>query len=139
MPDRNLKDLHPDMQELCSKWQDACEAANIRVGISETYRSKEEQDGDYAKGRTEPGKVITNAKGGQSPHNCTMDDGTPASKAFDFFVYAADGSNKLDWSATDDQWQKVIAIGQGLGLVSGSTWHIKDNDHMELPNWKDSA
>lgn len=137
MSDRNLNDLHPDLLPLCEQWTEACAGANIRVGISETYRSKEEQDADYAQGRTAPGKIITNARGGESPHNCTLEDGTPASAAFDFFIYDANGDGKLDWNANDEQWKKAIAIGESIGLVSGSTFHLRDNDHFELDGWKD--
>ena len=101
------------------------------MGISQTYRSNAQQDADYAQGRTVPGKIITNAKAGESPHNCTLDDGTPASAAFDFFILD-ENDNKCDWNATDAQWQEAISIGEALGLVSGSTFAIKDNDHFEL-------
>jgi peptidoglycan LD-endopeptidase CwlK len=135
MTDRNLLDLDPTLQPLCRQFIDGCTAQGIKVGISVTYRSSAEQDAAYAQGRTAPGKIITNAQAGQSPHNCTDAQGDPASKAFDFFIYSPDGVN-LDWDAQDPTWQKVIAIGEALGLVSGSTFRFRDNDHMELANWK---
>ena len=137
MTDRNLSDLHPDLQPLCQQWLDQCNAdpvfvaAGATVFITQTYRSDAEQDADYAKGRTAPGVIITNAKAGQSKHNFTLPDGTPASKAFDFGVKNADGS--CDWSPFDPLWQRAIAIGESLGLISGSTFHsIKDFPHFEI-------
>lgn len=135
MASRLISDLHPDLQPLCKQFLADCAAESIKVGISCTYRSNEEQDADYAKGRDEPGKIITNAMAGESPHNTTL-DGKPASLAFDFFIYAPNGST-LDWDAEDEQWRRVIEIGQDLGLISGSTFNIKDTDHMEMPFWKD--
>lgn len=134
MASRLISDLHPTLQPLCQQFLDNCAHAGIKVGISCTYRSTDEQDLDYEQGRTLPGRIITNARGGESPHNCTLND-KPASKAFDFFIYGPDGST-LDWDATDYKWQRVIEIGQDLGLISGSAWKSKDNDHLELFGWK---
>lgn len=136
MTDRNISDLCPALQILCQKWIVACSAAGLKVGISQTYRSDAEQDADYAQGRTTPGKIITNAKAGQSAHNCTLADGTPAAQAFDFMIYN-DDETTLDWNPQDAKWQKAIAIGINLGLISGSSWHsIKDYPHFEMPNWQ---
>ena len=134
MNDRSLEDLDPTLRPLAQQFLDACHAAGIDAFITQTYRSCAEQDSDYACGRTAPGNVITNAKGGQSAHNCTLPDGTPASKAFDFAIQGENGT--LDWDATDPEWVTAISIGENLGLVSGSTWHsIKDDPHMELPGF----
>jgi hypothetical protein len=67
------------------------------------------------------GRKITNARGGQSPHNCTLPDGTPAARPFGFAIRL--GVNEFDWDADDDQWQDAIAIGKVLGLMSGSMFH----------------
>lgn len=137
MADRDLKDLNPKLQVLCQQWIGECHAQEINVFLTETYRSEEDQDADYAKGRTSPGHIITNAQGGESPHNCTLEDGTPSSQAFDFGIKGPDGI--LDWNPQDSAWQTAIAIGIKLGLTSGSTWHsIKDYPHMELPDWENS-
>lgn len=138
MTDRALTDLDPELYTLYLKWKEACDAAGIRTGISQTYRSDVEQDVDYAKGRTAGGPIVTNARAGESPHNCIDENGNPASRAFDFFLYASDGSTRLDWDATDTQWKRAIEIAKGLGLVSGGDFHsIKDYPHLELPDWQD--
>ena len=136
MTDRSLSDLHPDILPLAEKFVAQCKEEGIEAFITETYRSQIDQDADYACGRTLSGHIITNAQYGQSPHNCTLPDGTPASKAFDFAIQDATGV--LDWNAADPAWQRAIAIGESLGLVSGSTWHVPvDNPHFELKNWRD--
>lgn len=85
---------------------------------------------------TVPGHIITNARGGESPHNCTLPDGTPAARAFDFALYAP-GGTQLDWDPSDDQWQTAIGFVKALNLVSGSTFHgIPDNDYAEMASWQ---
>jgi peptidoglycan L-alanyl-D-glutamate endopeptidase CwlK len=137
MASRAITDLDPALQPLAQQFLDQCAAAGLEAILSQTWRSPAEQDADYAEGRSEPGHIITDAKGGQSPHNCTLPGGTPAARAFDFALYAP-GGQSLDWNPTDDQWQTAIAIGESLGLVSGSTFHgqLIDNPHLELANWK---
>lgn len=134
---RLTTDLSPELQPLCQQFLTSCKAVGINAFITETYRSPAEQDLDYAQGRTTPGNIITNARRGESPHNTTLVDGTPASKAFDFAIQTDSG--ELDWNASDSAWQIAIKIGEALGLISGSTFHsIKDAPHMELPNWERS-
>ena len=86
----------------------------------------------YALGRTIPGKIITNAKGGESPHNCMLGN-TPAARAFDFAIKKPDG--KLTWDGESPAWQRAIEIGEGLGLVSGRSFKFRDYAHFELPHW----
>ncbi|MNC30597.1 Peptidoglycan L-alanyl-D-glutamate endopeptidase CwlK precursor [compost metagenome] len=44
-------------------------AQGVPIIITQGYRSKAEQDGLYAQGRTKPGSIVTNARGGYSYHN----------------------------------------------------------------------
>ena len=135
MASRDIADLDPRLQAMAQDFIDRCKVAGLEVILTQTYRSAAEQDADYAQGRTAPGHIITNAKGGENPHNCTLPDGTPAAKAFDFAIMC--GENTLDWDAEDDEWQTAIAIVKAVGLVSGSTFHgIPDTDHAEMPNWR---
>lgn len=138
MTDRNLSDCDLKLQPLAQEFLDKCHAAGIDAFITQTYRPSDEQDADYAKGRTKPGNIITNARGGQSPHNCTDISGKPASKAFDFAIQNEDGT--LDWNPADPEWVTAISIGESLGLISGSSWHsLKDTPHMELSGFKSTT
>lgn len=136
--DRNIAHLDDRLQPLAQQFLAQCHAENIPAFITQTYRSSADQDADYAVGRTPPGPhIVTNAKGGQSPHNCCNDDGTPGARAFDFGIENPDGT--CDWNPSHPVWQRAIAIGKALGLVSGSDWHsIKDYPHFELPDWNNS-
>ena len=42
---------------------------NIKLRITDGYRSIQEQNTLYAQGRTTPGNIVTHARGGQSLHN----------------------------------------------------------------------
>lgn len=141
MASRELKDLDPALQPLAEQFIAVCnahpvfQALGATVFLTQTFRSPEEQNHDYAQGRTDPGHIITNARGGQSAHNCCDAHGNPDAKAFDFGIRKPDGS--CDWDPADDLWQRAISIGKSLGLVSGSDFHsIRDYPHMELPNWQ---
>lgn len=142
MTDRNLADLHPKLQPLCQQWLDKCHQQSIDARVIETYRSTADQDKDWQVGRDAQGniigKTITKAKGGQSPHNTTLADGTPASCAFDWFIM--DGAQP-NWDASSVEWETAVQIGKSLGLVWGGDFPRAqmDCDHFELPNWRETA
>ncbi|WP_248484122.1 M15 family metallopeptidase domain-containing protein [Tepidibacter aestuarii] len=60
---RNLNDLHPYVKHLAEKFIGGCKGHGIEVLIYCTYRSIEEQNKLYAKGRTVPGNKITQHSG----------------------------------------------------------------------------
>ena len=60
---RNIDDLHPKLQSLIAKLRAECEKQGLKIGIGECLRTVEEQNAFYAKGRTAPGSIVTNAKG----------------------------------------------------------------------------
>jgi peptidoglycan L-alanyl-D-glutamate endopeptidase CwlK len=118
MASRKIEDLHPDLQNPAREFVIECEREGIPVLIYMTYRSNEEQNELYARGRTAPGRKVTNAKGGQSDHNFTI-NGKPASKAFDA-VPTIDG--KPVWVASSPLWDKMGAIAKKVGLRWGGDW-----------------
>jgi peptidoglycan L-alanyl-D-glutamate endopeptidase CwlK len=136
MTDRDLNDLHPDLKPLCQQWLDKCKAQSINARVIETYRSAQKQDADFAIGRDANGnvigKTITKARGGQSKHNITLNDGTPASKAFDFVIINDDGT--CNWNPQTPEWKAAVAIAKGLGLTWGGDFpaHQMDCDHLEI-------
>ena len=62
--------LHPYLDYLMGIMIKYCNEEGIFLIITEGFRTKEYQDELYAKGRTKPGKIVTNAKGNsyQSQH-----------------------------------------------------------------------
>lgn len=65
---RGIDKLHPELQVCVNKFLEECKKQGLDVCITETLRTHEEQEKLYAKGRTEPGKIVTNCRGYQSPH-----------------------------------------------------------------------
>jgi peptidoglycan L-alanyl-D-glutamate endopeptidase CwlK len=130
--DRDIHHLHPDLQPLCITWLAECQERQVAAILTNTYRSPAEQDALYAQGRTAPGRIVTNARGGQSQHNFTLPGGKPASKAFDFAIKRRDGS--LIWDINSPEWKAAVAIGKNLGLVWGGDFKsIHDYCHFQLP------
>jgi len=96
----------------------------IRIKIINGHRTYEEQDALYAQGRTMPGNVVTNAKGGYSNHNFGI--------AFDIGVF--DGTKYMGESP---KYKAVGVLGMELGLEWGGSWKtIVDQPHFQLrPTW----
>ena len=123
---RDITLLHPRCQSAVYELQKLCEAQGLKIIITETLRTKQEQDALYAKGRTAPGNKVTNAKGStySSMHQWGI--------AFDF----ARGDSKGAYNDSDGFFTKVGKIGEGIGLEWGGSWtSIKDKPHFQLPDW----
>jgi peptidoglycan L-alanyl-D-glutamate endopeptidase CwlK len=119
--------LHPDLQPKTQQLIDLCKAHGITIQISQTLRSKAEQDAIYAQGRTAPGKIVTNAPYPQSLHCWGL--------AFDIVVLI-DG--KANWDTA--YYLKVGPLGESLGLEWGGNWtSLKDYPHYQLKGYSWSA
>lgn len=118
---RNVKDLHPRLQEAVKKLQKKFPM----LGIGECFRTVQEQDGLYAQGRTKPGKIVTNARGTSysSQHQWGI--------AVDFFY------NVKGKEYSDSKWFKEVAdYAKSIGLAWGGDWtSFKDTPHLYLPDW----
>ncbi|WP_432719867.1 M15 family metallopeptidase [Jeongeupia wiesaeckerbachi] len=112
MPSRKIEDLHPDLQPICREFLRRCEAAGLDILITCTYRSNAEQDALYAQGRGVHGPRVTNARGGQSEHNATL-NGKPAARAFDIVPLV---NGKPMWDDKHTSWLVAGRIGMELGL-----------------------
>ena len=123
---RNINKCHPRLIELSKKLVSACRGQGLIIGIGESFRTKEEQDALYAKGRTAPGNIVTNAKG--SSYSSHHQWGT----AFD--IYRNDG--KGVYKDSDGFFGKVGKIGKSIGLEWGGDWKSPvDKPHFQLPDW----
>lgn len=118
---RLLSDLLPEVAAKCQAFIDACAAAGVRVLITSTYRDVAAQDAIFAQGRTTPGRIITNCKGGNSVHNYH--------RAFDWVPLDIKGAPTWNDSSL---WRKCGQIGQGVGLEWGGAWEsFTDMPHMQ--------
>ena len=108
---RNIGDLAHTVRIRVEDFLLVCQKQNIDLLITSTYRDIESQDALYAQGRTAPGKIVTNAKGGQSFHNfrCAID-----------VVPLVNG--KPIWDGNDPIWAKLGALGKDIGLDWAGEW-----------------
>ena len=97
---------------------DVEENENTTLRVTDGYRSIEEQDRIYAQGRTTPGKIVSNAKGGTSYHNYGL--------AIDV-VIMEDG--KTRWEKVSDD---IVNLATGLGFEWGGYWDTPDNPHFQM-------
>lgn len=135
---RNINALHPRLQAVIPKLIAECKKAGIIISIGECVRTVAEQDALYAKGRTAPGSVVTNCKG--STYSSMHQWGV----AFDFYLSMdVDGDGKTNddsFNNAKKHFQKVGAIGKGLGLEWGGEWTSPvDMPHFQLPDWGSTA
>lgn len=118
---RDLKDLHPAARERATKWLAECKKAGIDVLITCTYRDHEAQNRLYAQGRTKPGKVVTNARGGSSFHNYAV--------AWDFVVMK---HGKPMWNDLKS-FRAAGEIAEKLGCEWAGRWKsFKELAHIQF-------
>ena len=77
-----------------------------------------EQTELYAKGRTTPGQIVTNAKAGESYHNYGL--------ALDV-VEIDDGI-----AVWDTDWSGISEIGKRNGFEWGGDWTTPDKPHFQM-------
>ncbi len=119
---RDLAELHPEVRWRAEKLIQAASAVPIPILIYFTLRTFQEQETLYELGRSKPGKVVTNAKPGQSYHNYGL--------AFDFGPVDAQGAIKWD---DLEGFTKVGELGEDLGLQWGGRWpKLKDYPHVQM-------
>ncbi len=117
MDEADLSFLKPKVRRLCEALIAKCAEAGFEVKMVRGSRSIEKQDEYYAQGRTTPGKIITNARGGQSYHNYGV--------AFDIRPTVSDELKK-------EFYEKAGPMGEELGLEWGGRWTtIIDPPHFQ--------
>ena len=116
--------LLPEAQPYARALVTKAGADGITIKVISGLRTYDEQNDLYALGRTKPGRIVTNARGGFSNHNFGI--------AFDVGVF--EGSQYLDESP---KYKAVGVLGTDLGLEWGGNWKtIQDEPHFQLrPKW----
>ena len=118
---RSLDDLIPPAKVRVQAFLNAAKAAGIDLLVTSTYRDNASQDALYAQGRTTPGKIVTNAKAGQSWHNYRC--------AVDVVPIVA---GKPRWDVKDEVWQQVGKLGKAAGLEWAGDWkRFKEYPHFQ--------
>lgn len=135
MSSRNLDDLNQSTRQMAMAHKQLCAAKGIELLIYCTLRSNDEQTELYAIGRTKDGKIVTNARAGDSAHN--PDEHGKAS-AYDCCPMI---SGKPMWDSTHPAWRIVGACGEEAGLVWSGRWtgKLKESAHFQDPYWRRRA
>ncbi len=121
---RDTKDLIEIVRKMADNMIADCKRHGIDIIITSTYRDNESQNALYAQGRTTTGKIVTNAKAGQSMHNYKC--------AFDV-VPVRNGKPVWGTSGEDGKlWAQVGAIGEACGLEWAGRWvKFKELAHFQ--------
>lgn len=123
-----LQSVHPQLASAVRKMADMLAVSGVTIKVTQGLRSWNDQQVLWQKGRdadgniTNPAQVVTKAPPGHSWHNfglavdvAPFQDGTP------------------DWNVAHPVWQKIVAVGESLGLVSGSSWRtFPDWPHFQM-------
>lgn len=118
---RDLNELHPEVKRRAEAFIASCKKVGIDVLVTSTYRDAASQNALYAQGRTSPGRIVTNAKAGQSFHNWRV--------AFDFVPIVG---GKAAWN-DNALWMKCGEIGESVGLEWAGRWKkFKEFPHMQF-------
>jgi peptidoglycan L-alanyl-D-glutamate endopeptidase CwlK len=115
----SLSSLNPYVANLARKFLDLTKANGLDVRITTAFRSWDEQDRLYNQGRTTPGDIITNARGGESYHNWGL--------AFD----AAPFENGII-SNDIEKYNEMGRLGEQVGLKWGGSF----KDLVDLPHFQ---
>lgn len=136
--------LHPKFRDVIKKALEEAESvidSNLAIRVVQGLRTIEYQNELYAQGRTKlfdkDGKrlgIVTNAKGGTSPHNYGV--------AIDvcWLFKQPDGTYKYDdkksWS-TGPNYLKLVQIMKKYGFIWGGDFKtIVDEPHFEIAGFK---
>jgi hypothetical protein len=122
--EKRLRQLHPALVAALRAVVADLASQGITVEIVQGLRTFAEQDALYAQGRSVPGPVVTQARGGESNHNYGL--------AADLCPFA-DG--RAQWNAPIEVWAAIGAAAVRHGLSWGGNWKkFLDKPHVELPS-----
>lgn len=124
------EDLHPTIEANAEALKQKAADKGIVIRFTEGFRSFEEQDALYEQGRSEPGNIVTYAKGGESYHNYGL--------AVDYAVETGNGD--VTWNLEYDgngnskpDWFEVGDMAKEFGFTWGGDWEdFKDYPHLQM-------
>jgi peptidoglycan L-alanyl-D-glutamate endopeptidase CwlK len=122
--------LHPHVAQQADLLVQQAADKGISIIITDGFRSFEEQDSLYARGRTSGGSIVTHAQGGESFHNFGL--------AVDFAILSNNGNPLWDMQYDGNgngqsDWMEVVGLAKNLGFEWGGDWkHFKDYPHLQM-------
>lgn len=134
-----IKIMHPNVRQEVEKAylyvNNFLLRKGVRLRFSHTLRSFKEQEKLYSLGRSEPGKIVTNARQGLSIHNYGL--------AFDIVLLIDKDLNgsfeSASWDINTDfdndkiaDWIEIVNHFKNLGWTWGGDWKsFSDYPHFE--------
>jgi len=121
---RDINDLHPTLKRGAVELQRRIKAeSGWDMGINSTFRDHAKQDHLFAQGRTRPGSIVTNARGGESLHQYRL--------TFDIHQ----NNNPAGAFANANFFATAGRIWRDMGGSWGGDWaSFPDRPHMEFTN-----
>ena len=125
MSSRSLEDLLPGTRKKVVAWLDACDHPDVlpQVFLTCTYRSQAEQDGLWARGRTEPGRKVTWTRHSKHTERRAVDFALKMPNPWDTKV-DIDNDNIPDFL-------EVGQLAETFGLTWGGRWRTPDYPHVQ--------
>jgi len=148
-----MRDLHPAFAPVAAEMLRRCNAKGVPIYVYCTWRSPERQLELWQQGRddtgrrTPGGRVVTNAKPGDSKHNTVVAGKKPASEAFDAVPQEILDERsgvplryKLDWTPfyrkederpfresgdlelLDPRWRVMVQVAEALEIEWAGRW-----------------
>lgn len=114
---RDINLLTPETRSVYNEFSRRAKEAGISFILTCGYRTQEEQDELYVKGRTTSGKKVTWTR--RSKHTKRI--------AFDIAVFKY---GRISWEPRD--YLELGEIAKSLGLTWGGDWKVRDYCHFEL-------
>jgi peptidoglycan LD-endopeptidase CwlK len=125
--------LYPPFAEQLRYFESRLAAAKLPFHLFMALRTFECQDELYAQGRTLPGKIVTNARGGDSLHNYGLGadfviDGMPEKPGIQW-----SWDTRVDFNADGrSDWMQMGEIAESCGLEWGGRWkRLPDLPHVQ--------
>lgn len=136
VPNRDFTLLHPVLRERVEAALEECRGIGLYAHVFEGYRSFDRSEYLWEQGRTKPGKIITNARGGQSFHNYGLAvDVVFDGEARDGIQWSWEGSYGNPQLLVDKKkhWSKLGEIFEGKGLEWAARWkRFPETPHFQL-------
>ena len=122
--------IHPVLRDEVREIYDViCERVSKKAAVrfTHTLRTFKEQAEIYAKGRTAPGKIVSNARPGRSWHNYGM--------AVDIVLLVGGGAlwdikTDFDGDGRPD-WMEAVQVFKEFGWEAGIDWKFSDPPHFQ--------
>jgi peptidoglycan LD-endopeptidase CwlK len=125
--EQRLALVHPTLAAKVQAAFAALSAQGTYFCVAQGLRTYAEQDALYAQGRTTPGHIVTNARGGYSNHNFGC--------AVDCYPYLSGPGGAINWSANSPQFRAMVSALESQGLTWGGSWtSLPDAPHFQLEN-----